>query len=88
MIRGAYTVGPSIERYLREQIRSVVLAMEVFVVELGAVDGFAASALRKSEPSLGKRRSNGKQDQEAMQDCRPVAHNYWEKRVVYIHPQQ
>ncbi len=72
-MRGAYTVGPSIEGYLREQIRSVVLAMEVFVVKLGAVDGFAASALRKSEPSRGKRRSNGKQDQEAMRDCLPAS---------------
>jgi len=35
--------------YLRKQIRSVVLAVEVLIVELGAVDGFAAGALSRSE---------------------------------------
>lgn len=37
--------GGTCREYLREQIRSVMLAMEVFVGELIAVDGFAASAL-------------------------------------------
>lgn len=36
---------PTIERYLREQIRSIVLAMKILVGEFIAVDGLAAGSL-------------------------------------------